>query len=845
MSNDALLLKITRWPSVTETTGRTEEITWADLIAELSEHRERGDKGGPGFSLASFTTSPPQRANANVALIYALVQDTDDGSPLDERPEAHWQYESQSYSTFSDTPDAPRYRTVYPLARPVTPEEWPLLWEEASLLLAGGHIDRQCKDASRFYYHPTCPIGAQPWAHCNPGRLLDPDELLKAAAARRDVRPRPRVSLPTNGNHRAPVEKLLESACRRMSEGRNPVGFLLAQQLRDNGYSEAEALAVGPAYVARVPATDTKGKLDAYTLGEYEHSVREAYKCAPRDPWPDRRLADRYGDPPPVESAPTNGDGPPPCFDYPETDENEGEPTREFGDEEASEAGAKKPAALWKRWVSALQKEQAKTIWTDTAEAFFQPDTGELLPVHSDEGARWFQQRALRDAYYRSERWQRAAGGLRSWIEEHGERAEVFHRAKVDFARQTAWVGCEDGRTLYRLTPGRIERVPNGTDGVLILGGWAPDLGEEVTPTGELVRWLIEDTWATPVARLAIAIFMVRSISGARSYEEREMLIGIGGKGSGKTTTLQMAGSAVAGTPTIAQTFKGRDEQNESRILNEHLAIFDNLELPPRDLSPEDFLANACTSQWLGIRRMRAEGEQVRKPITAFVAVTSFSVPRCLTRADILDRALILEFHKPDGSEVAAVNDRLPDRRRVWADLLTLFQKVLRGWPDTPTSSTSRAIGFRRFAHALLSPQAAAEMERRLIHLQAATAGLDDPILVKLESDPPQCPLIAADLYQRWWRESDPDRPKSSRSLGCLLREKAGNLGGWKVIGETDGVRNLTLWRFERTPEVKGMLQPEAEALLLTLVPGAAYTPPPISAPSPTPGAVPVPEIRI
>ena len=79
------------------------------------------------------------------------------------------------------------------------------------------------------------------------------------------------------------VDKAME-VCQ--AEGRNKGGFWLAQQARDNGFSEAEAesLVLGD-YRPRTPPTNTKGQPEAYTEAEAGASIRQAYQQQPREPW--------------------------------------------------------------------------------------------------------------------------------------------------------------------------------------------------------------------------------------------------------------------------------------------------------------------------------------------------------------------------------------------------------------------------------------------------------------------------------------------------------------------------------------------------------------------------------
>jgi P4 family phage/plasmid primase-like protien len=87
---------------------------------------------------------------------------------------------------------------------------------------------------------------------------------------------------------RVPAARIVEWArARAATKSRNETGFMLAGQLRDNGYSESDAEAIGLAdYVPRVPATTPDGVIEPYTAEEYRASVRQAYTQPARDPWP-------------------------------------------------------------------------------------------------------------------------------------------------------------------------------------------------------------------------------------------------------------------------------------------------------------------------------------------------------------------------------------------------------------------------------------------------------------------------------------------------------------------------------------------------------------------------------
>ena len=78
----------------------------------------------------------------------------------------------------------------------------------------------------------------------------------------------------------SPGEKWLTQALSRATEGnRNSVGFWLACQMRDDGLSQEEALALILAYANRVPQ-----ETHPYTSQEALASVRSAYRRPPRPP---------------------------------------------------------------------------------------------------------------------------------------------------------------------------------------------------------------------------------------------------------------------------------------------------------------------------------------------------------------------------------------------------------------------------------------------------------------------------------------------------------------------------------------------------------------------------------
>jgi hypothetical protein len=128
----------------------------------------------PAWSPAVFTDD--KRAKHNVENVTALVLDYDntwielaDGKAIKQRiPEeelvtieravAAWKgCMLLVHTSSSHTSEWPRFRVVVPFSRPVTPDEYTIIWEWAAEHLEdrGQAIDGACKDPSRLWFLPA------------------------------------------------------------------------------------------------------------------------------------------------------------------------------------------------------------------------------------------------------------------------------------------------------------------------------------------------------------------------------------------------------------------------------------------------------------------------------------------------------------------------------------------------------------------------------------------------------------------------------------------------------------------------------------------------------------------
>lgn len=94
------------------------------------------------------------------------------------------------------------------------------------------------------------------------------------------------VPLPRQGAEPLSRELLTRALTRAHAGlGRNETGFWLACQLRDNAFDPASARDVMLRYAEQVPDLNSKGQPESYTPAEALHSLTEAHKRLPRDPW--------------------------------------------------------------------------------------------------------------------------------------------------------------------------------------------------------------------------------------------------------------------------------------------------------------------------------------------------------------------------------------------------------------------------------------------------------------------------------------------------------------------------------------------------------------------------------
>lgn len=234
--------QVSTWPRVTLTRATEHAWTWQHLRAYLTTPRlfSPGDRENLRLPLwAPATFAGRQRSADTVLEVSCLVLDFDHGAHLAGVLERWGAWAHIVHTTWSHTVEAPRFRCVLPLARPVPAARWPACWAWAAQ--HDPAIDPACKDASRGYFPPALQRPDAPWwsgVHGAP-RLLDLLELVPDASPTRDAsRPSSRRVRPVATSPATAEQLELHRELRENPDARRAVGLRLGGGVYGDGPNE-------------------------------------------------------------------------------------------------------------------------------------------------------------------------------------------------------------------------------------------------------------------------------------------------------------------------------------------------------------------------------------------------------------------------------------------------------------------------------------------------------------------------------------------------------------------------------------------------------------------------------
>lgn len=181
---------------------KPEELTWEEFIERISKTKRTSEtqeeylsydkatqdniKDVGGF--VGGTLSGSQRKNENVVDRCLLTFDID-GTLGDQIIRPNKRLAWALYTTHKHKPGAPRYRLIFPLSRPVTPEEYTTISHSLAESTAASYglkeeevfRDKSTHEPARLMYWPSTSRDGEFIAEHNEGELLNVEEVLKRA----------------------------------------------------------------------------------------------------------------------------------------------------------------------------------------------------------------------------------------------------------------------------------------------------------------------------------------------------------------------------------------------------------------------------------------------------------------------------------------------------------------------------------------------------------------------------------------------------------------------------------------------------------------------------------------
>ena len=179
------------------------ELRWSELLARFAETTRTGEtvaayrklpkaqqdsiKDVGGFVGGSLKGGR-RKADA-VAWRQLLTLDADFAPPdLWERLTIFFDHAGCCYSTHKHTPQKPRLRLAFPLARPVTPDEYQAIARRIAADLDAAWFDDTTYEPSRLMYWPSTSSDGEYIFEHQDGPWMDPDEVLARYPDWRDPR---------------------------------------------------------------------------------------------------------------------------------------------------------------------------------------------------------------------------------------------------------------------------------------------------------------------------------------------------------------------------------------------------------------------------------------------------------------------------------------------------------------------------------------------------------------------------------------------------------------------------------------------------------------------------------
>lgn len=268
------------------------------------------------------------------------------------------------------------------------------------------------------------------------------------------------------------------------------------------------------------------------------------------------------------------------------------------------------------------------------------------------------------------------AESLRTAAELTGKQTEVFKFARYQSGK--LYISKFSGQ-MYRLDGNQITVLPNGEDGVFFLDDpdWESFEYRPNTAENYLKSLLVDpiNFADDPVIALSpdeqrfVYLQWIYGLFFESVLPTKPILVLLGEKGSGKTSTLQWLLLTLFGSKAKVQSLiRNKEDAFISTVTTNYLACFDNAD--GRVTWLNDHLATLATGARYTFRKLYTTNTSVSYTPHVFLALTSRS-PH-FRRDDVADRLLLLRVSRIPNfkSEWELQSERLNLRNEIWSELL-------------------------------------------------------------------------------------------------------------------------------------------------------------------------------
>jgi hypothetical protein len=289
-----------------------------------------------------------------------------------------------------------------------------------------------------------------------------------------------------------------------------------------------------------------------------------------------------------------------------------------------------------------------------------------------------------------------------------GTRANVYPFVHYDAGRNAVYL-FDLEKSVYRIRANKIEIVPNGTDEKLFVGNpkWERfELDLEAVPADlpdvtERLLGAIDFTSTHLTAQETRHLFRVQLLGMffPELFPTRPLLAMIGPKGSGKTSSLELLGTLLAGSQFKVAELTEDPRDFDASLTSDYLVVADNADRPIKWLP--DKLAVVATGGTIKRREYYTTNKEVEFPIKAWLAITS-RTPH-FRREDVADRLLPFQIRRFKAYTALhhLKSQLLKDRNRLLTSLVRDVQKALRALGqkrNTPIKTSFRMADYAEFA---------------------------------------------------------------------------------------------------------------------------------------------------